>query len=167
MHFVPAGTKVNSTEYLNAIRNIYEPDCHQYYGIPPDCISQQDGASSHTWNMAQECCRRKFPKFWAKGEWPPNSPDLNPLDYFCWGVFPARSNKKKPTCLDSLKLAIRQSLDEMPLEMAHRAIGGFGKRVRMCIRADGGTFKHRKLEEEEGEALYYPIVGAPGDVGGG
>ena len=77
-HFVPEGTTANSTEYLNVIKNIYAPDCHQYYGVPPDCIAQQDGVSSHASNMAQGYFRREFPKFWAKGERPPDSPELNP-----------------------------------------------------------------------------------------
>ena len=165
LHFVPAGTKVNSAEYLNIVKNIYEPNIHHYYGIRPDCVFQQDGASSHTANAVQEYCKRKFQKFWAEGEWPPNSPDLNPLDYFCWGYLQQEVTKRKPTCLDSLKLAIMQSVGDMPADMAQRAIEGFGKRVRMCIRSEGGTFKHRQLEEAEGEALYYPIVDGPEDIG--
>ena len=31
----------------------------------------------------------------------------------------------------------------------------------MGIRPDGGAFKHRKLEDAEGESAYYPIVGVP------
>ena len=85
LYFVPAGGKVNSSEYLNVIKNVYETDCHQYYGIPPVCVFQQDGASSRTSNVVQEYYRREFPKFRAEGERQPNSPDLGPLGYFCWG----------------------------------------------------------------------------------
>ena len=88
LHFAPAGTKVNSAEYLNITKTRYEPETHHIYGIRPDCVFQQDWASPRTANVAQDYFRSKFPKFWGKKRWPPNSPDLNPLDYFCWrGIF--------------------------------------------------------------------------------
>ena len=31
--------------------------------------------------------------FWSKDFWPPNSPDLNPLDYYVWGVIERHTNK--------------------------------------------------------------------------
>ena len=82
LHFAPAGAKVSSVEYLNVVKNIYEANTHRYYGIRPGCVSRQDGASSHTANAIHEYCSRVFPKFRAKGEWRPNSPDLNPTGYF-------------------------------------------------------------------------------------
>ena len=56
---------------------------------------------------------------------------------------------------------------EAPLEMVHRAMGGFGKRGKMCARPDGGPFKHRKLDDAGLESAYYPIVGTPVDDGAG
>ena len=162
LHFVPAGTKVNSAEYLNIIKTRYEPDIYNLYGVRPDCVFQQDGASSHTANAVQDYCRSKFPKFWGKNSWPPNSPDLNPLDYFCWGYLQQEVTKKKPKCLDSLKLAIWQSSLTIPEEMVKRAISGFPKRVRHCVASGGGPFKHRKLEDSD-DLVEYPILSGRGD----
>ena len=81
-HIVPAGTKADSTEYINVQKYICAPDCHQYYGGPPDCIPQQDWATSRAPNMAYGYFRRKSPKCCDKGELPPDPPDLDPLDYF-------------------------------------------------------------------------------------
>ena len=95
LHSVPSGTEANATEYLNAIKNIYEPDFHQYYGIPPDCISQQDWASPGTSNTAQEYCRREFPMFRAKWGAGAELPDQNPLDYICRGYLQKEVTEKE------------------------------------------------------------------------
>lgn len=161
LRFAPAGTKINAATYLEIIENTYLPDCHQLYGVPPDCVFQQDGATSHTANRVQAFCKERFPNFWDKNHWPANSPDLNPLDFFAWGYLQSQVDKKNPLCLDTLKVAIRQAVAEMPLEMVQKAVLGFEKRVGMCIEAEGGVFKHKKLvghpianagagEEEEG-----------------
>ncbi|CAF3681109.1 unnamed protein product [Rotaria socialis] len=46
-----------------------------------DCTYQQDGARPHTHNLTQEWCATHFPDFIPETRWPPNSPDLCPLDY--------------------------------------------------------------------------------------
>ena len=50
-----------------------------------------------------------------------------------------------PKCSDSLKVAIKQIAEDMPLAMAQRAIIGFRKRVKLRIAAEGGVFKDKKL----------------------
>ena len=42
---------------------------------------QQDGANPHIHHPTQKWCQDNFPSFIDKDHWPPNSPDLNPLDY--------------------------------------------------------------------------------------
>ena len=42
---------------------------------------QQDGAMPHAHHLTQQWCKDSFPSFIDKDHWPPNSPDLNPLDY--------------------------------------------------------------------------------------
>ncbi|CAF4754971.1 unnamed protein product, partial [Rotaria socialis] len=46
-----------------------------------DWIFQQDNATPHTHILTQQWCQEHFPTFIDKDHWPPNSPDLNPLDY--------------------------------------------------------------------------------------
>ena len=54
-------------------------------------------------------------------------------------------DKKRPRCLDTLKVAIREAVAEMPLDMVQRATMDFYKRVCLCIEAEGGVFKHKKF----------------------
>ena len=116
MRFSPAGAKINSETYLEIIENTYLPDCHLLYGVPAGCVFQQDGCSSNTANVTQAFCKDRFRKFWAQHQWPANSPDLNPLDFFAWGYLPAQVGKKKPKRLDTLRVAIRQAAEETALE---------------------------------------------------
>ncbi|CAF1504295.1 unnamed protein product [Adineta ricciae] len=60
-------------------------------------IFQQDGATPHTHHLTQEWRQDNFPSFIDKNHWPPNSPDLNPLDYCIWDEFARCVNWKKIT----------------------------------------------------------------------
>ena len=112
---------------------------------PPDCVFQQDGASPHAAAVVQEFCAEKPPTFWKKEDWPATSPDLNLIDYYVWGHVQSLVDKRNLMRLDPLKLAIRQSVDSIPLDMLQRAIMGFSKRVKKCIQEEGGVFKDRDL----------------------
>ncbi|CAM2727041.1 unnamed protein product [Rotaria socialis] len=46
-----------------------------------DWVFRQDGAKPHQHYLTQQWCRDNFSSFIDNDCWPPNSPDLNPLDY--------------------------------------------------------------------------------------
>ena len=45
--------------------------------------------------------------------WLPNSPDLNPSDYYVWGVVERETNKHPHNKLDSLREAINRVMTHM------------------------------------------------------
>ena len=45
---------------------------------------KQDGAHSHTSRVTQAHLEEATPEFIKKDEWPPQSPDCNPMDYGIW-----------------------------------------------------------------------------------
>jgi len=47
---------------------------------------QQDGAPSHTAKNTVNYLKRKNVSLIKPQMWPPNSPDLNPVDYAVWGA---------------------------------------------------------------------------------
>ncbi len=53
-----------------------------------------------------------FPAFIDKDHWPPNSPDLNPLDYCIWDEFVKvidwNKVTSKPTLIQELKRAVKK-----------------------------------------------------------
>jgi hypothetical protein len=82
--------------------------------------------------------------FIGRDQWPPNSPDLNPLDYCIWGVMLDRYEKyaPKPTNVNELKVALQQIWDSLTLQTVQKAVVTFRKRLQACIRCDGGHFEH-------------------------
>ena len=49
-----------------------------------DWTFQQNGPKAHFPEKTQECCANNFPSFIQRNHWPPNSLDLDPLDYCLW-----------------------------------------------------------------------------------
>jgi len=84
--FVEPGAKVNNEYYCQiVIGGGLLPDirarCQRY-----SWTLQQDGAPSHTARNALTYLRRENVTFIEPDIWPPNSPDLNPVDYAVWGA---------------------------------------------------------------------------------
>jgi hypothetical protein len=77
-----------------------------------DWTFQQDGARPHTHRLTQQWCHDNFPAFIDKDHWPPNSPDLNPLDYCIWDEFVKvidwNKVTSKPTLIQELKRAVKK-----------------------------------------------------------
>ena len=82
--------------------------------------SIEDGAKPHTHASTQEWCPMNFASFIDKDHWPPNSPDLNPLDYSIWDEFAQQINwakvKSKKTLIDELKRSVKRIRDSVVLE---------------------------------------------------
>jgi len=49
-------------------------------------VFQQDGAPAHRARDSVTMLQRETPEFTPTEMWPPNSPDLNPVDYSIWGM---------------------------------------------------------------------------------
>ena len=49
-------------------------------------VFQQDSAPAHCTRQTVQLLQHEMPKFIATDLWPPNSPDLNPIDYQICGV---------------------------------------------------------------------------------
>jgi len=85
-----------------------------------DWIFQQDGAKPHQHHLTQEWCQKKFPSFIDKDRWPPNSPDLNPLDYSIWDEFANAINwskiKSKATLIQQLKSSVKKIRESVIVE---------------------------------------------------
>ena len=59
--------------------------CRSSAGILHGCL-QQDGAPPHTVRNTPTYLRRENVTFIEPHMWPPNSPDLNPVDCTVWGT---------------------------------------------------------------------------------
>ncbi|CAM4824412.1 unnamed protein product [Rotaria magnacalcarata] len=73
---------VDHTVYIEKVFPVALKYGNQVFGS--DSVFQQDGVKPHSYHLTQQWCRDNFPSFIGKHRWPPNSPDLNPLDYSIW-----------------------------------------------------------------------------------
>src|ERR1700752_795660 len=72
------------------------------------------------------------------GEWPPNSPDLNPLDYAVWSILEEKACSKPHP---NVKRALKKAWNEISLETLVKIVDNFPKRLKACIDANGGHFE--------------------------
>lgn len=142
LHFIPEKAKVNAKLYVETLLPKLIEDCKSV--LPRGFIFQQDGAPAHTAKLAQDWIAINCNEFIGKDEWPPNSPDLNPLDYHIWGAMLERYKTvhPKPTNIDELKQVLQSIWDQLPQDSINKAILGFTKRLRACVKAGGGHFEH-------------------------
>jgi len=141
LHFVDDKAKVNADYYLGRLLPELIADCRQL--LPAGFIFQQDGAPAHTARVTQDWLTANC-HFINKNEWPPNSPDLNPLDYHVWGAMLEKYHKlqPKPKTIDELKVVLQTIWRELPQAPIDKAVASFTKRLTACVAANGGHFEH-------------------------
>ena len=69
--------------------------------------------------------------------WPPNSPDLNPMDYFVWGYVERSTNARPHNTKESLVASIKEVMSSMDTEVFARACSRFRSRVEAVVAAKG------------------------------
>jgi len=74
--------------------------------------------------------------------WPPNSPDLNPVDYSVWSILQEKVYKTRITDLDDLKHGIRTVWAKLDHAVIAAAVRQWRRRLSACVKADGGRFEH-------------------------
>src|SRR3984885_12817431 len=101
IHLTELGVKINGAYYLDCL--LSEKllpdirDCSEYYAF------QQDGAPAHRARETVELPTRETPDFIPPNLWPPNSPDLNPVDCKIWGVMQEKVYKTKIRDIEELR----------------------------------------------------------------
>lgn len=83
------------------------------------------------------------PDFIKPWEWPPNSPDLNPVDFCIWGLLQERVYKVRIRNLDHLKERLIDEWSKFSQKTIDKAVNEWRSRLRACIDAEGGHFEHR------------------------
>jgi len=142
LHFIDEKTKINADYYVNDLLPMLMEDCNQL--LPNGCTFQQDGAPAHSSRLAQQFLEQNIADFIRKDEWPPNSPDLNPLDFHVWGAMLDKYQhlQPKPTNVTELRAVLQAIWNDLPQGPINRAILSFRKRLQACVRAEGKHFEH-------------------------
>jgi len=76
--------------------------------------------------------------------WPPNSPDLNPVDDKVWPVHQEQVYEVNVNDVDELRQRIQTVWDELDqLRIIDKTINQWSTRLRACVEAKGGHFEHK------------------------
>ena len=135
---VPQGVKIKAVTYEELILEpVVKHLSQNMFGGGP-FLFQQDGAPAHTANKTQKWLQENVPDFLSKDEWPPSSPDLNPMDFCVWSVLESNACAKAHRSVEALKLTLEREWAKIPMDTLHAAVHAVPKRLKAVIRKRGG-----------------------------
>ena len=126
LYLYPKGVKISAIIYRQLILDpvVKHMSKNMFNNTP--FIFQQDGAPTHTANISQMWLRENIPGFITKEQWPPSSPDLNPIDFSIWDM-------------QSLTIIwLKTSLIREWKKLLRAAVEAFPTRLRRVVEKKGG-----------------------------
>ena len=136
--FVPEGVKISAITYRQLILDTVVKHMSKNMFNNGPFIFQQDGAPAHTANTSQIWLRENIFGFITKEQWPPSSPDLNPMDFSIWAILEARACAKSHNNLGALKTSLIREWEKIPQEVLRAAVEVFPTRLRRVVEKKGG-----------------------------
>ena len=110
---LPQKTSFDANFYIQKILPIVKKDGNRLIG--PDFTFQQNGSKSHTSRATIEAIESMGVSLIGPQIWPPNSPDLNPLDYFFWNEVEAHLKTKTFKNANEFAQKIKESVNKVSL----------------------------------------------------
>ena len=141
------GLKVNSVNYEKHLRKELFPAIEKVMARD-DWIFVQDGASSHTANIVQDFLKEKLKRRYVSStEWPPSSPDSNPLDYYFWNqvkvkVYEGMLNtpfRSEAELINRIKKVWKECASNKT--EIRKSVRQFIPRLKAVVEKEGGSIK--------------------------
>ena len=138
---------INSERYLTMMRDLMLPKLQQQTRFRT-FIFQQDDPPPHVSRDVkqfltdsfgyQKIISRGFPK-----EWPAQSPDLSPLDFWLWSFLKEKvyPRGKRPNSKEDLMQRIRDAVHDLSITDLQAAIENVQCRLEACIANEGAHFE--------------------------
>jgi hypothetical protein len=135
--FICAGERVNGDVYQDLLRKHVVPLIKRTY---PDgnYVFQQDLAPTHTARTTQQFLRETMAEFWTSADWPPYSPDLNPLDFSVWSILQEKVQATPHTSLAALRRSITKLWNRMSPAYVRRTCCSFRRHLEAVMAKNGG-----------------------------
>ena len=136
--FIDPGTKVNSSYYCNIVLE---------KGLLPDIRAkcrhngwtlQQDGAPPHT-ARTMNYLKKEHINFIEPHMWPPNRPDINPVDYaICRALQQRVYHQRQFKTVEELKRAIFTEWQKLSQRFSLITVSVWRRRLEAVIKNGGG-----------------------------
>jgi len=137
--FIEPGVKINGAYYRDVLLG--------QHLLPAIRVVAGDfftyNAPAHQVGDTVEFLSRNTPDFISPLPWPPNSPDLNPVDYDVWGMLQQRVYRSRIGDVDHLKHRLIEEWRCFDQNITDRAVRQWRVRLHACVRANGGHFEHK------------------------
>jgi len=137
---LPPKTSFNEHFYTEKVLPVIKRDGLRLIG--EDFMFQQDGAKPHMSKLSKNAFENAGVSFLRKNTWPPNSPDLSPMDYFFWNQVASTMPKKKFSNREDLVREIKKSVSQVSIEMIRESFKNFKPRCLAVEKANGGIIKN-------------------------
>jgi len=105
-------------------------------------VFHQGSAPAHSARDTIQLLQRETPDFIGPYLWPPNSPDLNPIDCKIWGVMHQRVYGSRINRVDELKQRLHYVWHGVQQHIIDLAVNQWRQRLTACVRAHGRHFEH-------------------------
>ena len=153
---ITPGIKICADTYKQSLEDHIFPHIEAAYLATPtgnsdakSWIWMQDGASSHTaTGVAAYLDKYLGKKRWIR-DWPPSSPDLNPLDFSLWSVLKSRVYESKADTLPQLKALAMQAAQELGPNLIKEAIAQVPRRLELLLECEGKAFEYKMKKHEK------------------
>jgi len=140
--FIEPGAKITSDYYCQAVlQEGLFPSIESICGHH-NWVLQQDGAPSHQAANTVAFLNARAVNFIEPTLWPPNSPDLNPVDYAIWGALQQKVYRHPIKKVEDLKTAISHEWQRMSQRMINRSIDEWRTRLQQVVLNNGGHIEH-------------------------
>ena len=144
--FVKPDVKITTQYYLSMLEDHFISKITYRHNTGRKWVFQQDNAPSHISHDAIKWINKNIGTLESgrRIRFPPNSPDLSPLDYSVWKRLQDGVDKKKCKTLLDLRVALKKHCDILisDTEYLKKIAEHWIKGVKKCIELNGGQFEH-------------------------
>ena len=139
--FFPSGDRLNATKYQDEVLEVILTNGGRDLMGNQPFLFTQDGAPAHTANSTQHWLRSRNIAFADKSEWPPVSPDCNPMDFALWSQLEAKACATPSHNVEELKRKLSSAWSKIPAEDVRRSCLAAEQRFKACVKAKGDHFE--------------------------
>ena len=139
---VPQGVKINTEAYISLIlENSLIPWSQQHFLDQPWTL-QQDSAPAHRSRQTVEWLHGNGVRFITPQEWPPYSPDLNPMDFSIWSILENKVCGTPHASIEALITDLQIAWEDIPQETVRDCCDNFQRRLGLVAAARGNYFEN-------------------------
>jgi hypothetical protein len=107
---------------------------------------QHEGAPPHFSRQVREILDRQYLHRWigcgGPRQWPAQSPDLNPLDFFLWGYVKNIVYRSPIATEEQRRGCVQEAFATITPEMVTNSKLSLLQLAQLCLQMNGGHFKH-------------------------